>query len=65
MLIMIAIAVYQVPGLLRQKQWRELAAFALMWLVAGVYALLTAMRFPLPTLVEALTFIYEILPIPF
>ncbi len=64
-LIMAVIAIYQVPGLLRERQWRELAAFALVWLVAGAYAFLTAIRFPLPTVVEAVSFINKMLPFAF
>jgi len=64
-IIMAAIAAYQVPPLLRRKQWRELAAFAIFWLIAGIYAFLTAMDFPLPTMVEIVTFIYEKIPLPF
>lgn len=64
-LIMISIAIYQVPGLLRQKKWRELAVFALVWLVAGIYAFLAVMRYPLPSVIEMLTFANKILSLPF
>jgi hypothetical protein len=64
-LIMISIAIYQVPGLLQQKMWRELAAFALVWLTAGIYALLVVMRYPLPTVIEMLSFVNKMLPLPF
>lgn len=64
-LVMLSIAIYQVPRLLRQKQWRELAAFGLVWLAAGIYAFMTAMELPLPTIVEIVTFIYETIPLPF
>lgn len=63
--VMISIAIYQVPRLLRQKQWRELLAFGMVWLIAGVYAFLAAMEFPMPTLIEIVTLIYETIPLPF
>ncbi|MEW5921639.1 MAG: hypothetical protein AB1796_11975 [Bacillota bacterium] len=62
---MLLIAAYQVPRLLRDQQWKELFAFALVWLSAGVYALLFVMGVPLPTVVEVVTFINELLPLPF
>jgi len=64
-LIMISIAIYQVPDLLRQKKWRELAAFALLWLTAGIYAFLAVIRYPLPSVIEALVFVNKILSLPF
>lgn len=64
-IIMATIAIYQVPELLRQKQWRGLAAFILVWFAAGTYALLAAMRFPLPTVIDALSFVNKMLPFPF
>lgn len=62
---MVIIAVIQVPPLLHRKQYRELAAFGLVWLVAAVYASLVAAEVPLPSVLEILTFLYEMIPLPF
>jgi hypothetical protein len=62
---MLSIAIYQVPRLLRSRQWRELAVFGLLWLISGAYAFMVAMRVPLPTLVEVVTSIYKIIHLPF
>ncbi len=35
---MVIIALLQVPILIHKKQWKELAAFSIFWLAAGVYA---------------------------
>lgn len=61
-MIIILIAVYQVPPLLRQGEWQALFAFALVWLSAAGYALLVVMGVPLPTVVEVITLINEIVP---
>lgn len=44
---MFIIAFWQVPRLLKLKQYRELVFFLGMWIIAGVYALLVVMDFPL------------------
>jgi len=56
--IMAAIALYQVPNLVRQKKTRELAGFVLMWLVAAVYAFSVAARLLLPSVTDVLNFVY-------
>ncbi len=61
-LTMALIAAYQVPPMLRQKEWQALTAFVLVWLAGTIYALLAVARVPLPTVVEIITFINEILP---
>lgn len=57
--VMVSIAFFQVPPLLRRKQWRELLGFGLVWISAFVYASLVAMDFPLPTIMEILNFTYK------
>ncbi len=32
------IAIIQIPTLINKKQWRELICFAILWIIAGVYA---------------------------
>ncbi len=57
-LIMSLIAIFQVPALLRQKQWGELLGFSALWVIATVFALLVVLDVPLPTLLEILDFVY-------
>ncbi|RJX25622.1 MAG: hypothetical protein C4554_07165 [Dethiobacter sp.] len=59
---MIAIAVFQVPPLLKEQQYRELLGFGLVWCTAAVYALLVVARVPLPVVIDVLNFIYERIP---
>lgn len=35
---MVIIALVQAPILINKKQWKELAAFAIFWVAAGIYA---------------------------
>ncbi len=35
---MLVIALMQVPVLINKKQWKELVAFAVFWVIAGIYA---------------------------
>ncbi len=56
--IMIAIALFEAPKLLRQKQYGELLAFSAMWGMAFGYAALVVMRVELPTILNVLEFIY-------
>jgi len=58
-IIMVSIAFFQVPPLLRRKQWRELVGFFLIWLSAALYASLVVLDFPLPTMVEIINLTYE------
>jgi hypothetical protein len=58
LLIMITIALFQVPMLLRQKQYRELLGFSMIWLIATVYSLMVVLRVPLPGAVDVLEYIY-------
>lgn len=60
LMVMMALAFLQVPPLVNRKQWGELAAFAGLWVVAGVYAFLVfgfhIRGAPIiPTLVDVLT----------
>ena len=45
--IMALILAIQLPLLLKEKQWGELAAFLPLWLVATVYASLVALNIPI------------------
>ena len=47
-MLMVLIAIYQVPPLVKQKQWAELAGFALVWTMATAYALLVLSPVPVP-----------------
>ena len=37
-LVMLIIALGQVPILINKKQWKELIAFSAFWVIAGIYA---------------------------
>jgi hypothetical protein len=60
---MVSIAFFQVPGLLREKRYRELLGFTLMWVVAGGYAAAVAANIPLPTVIDVLGTIYSRIPV--
>ncbi|NLG86083.1 MAG: hypothetical protein GX489_02505 [Firmicutes bacterium] len=51
--IMAVILAIQLPLLIKEKQWRELAAFLTLWLVATVYASLVALNV-IPNSIEIL-----------
>lgn len=53
------IAFFQVPVLLRQKQWGELQSFSILWIIAAAYSLLVVLDVPLPTLLEVVDFVYS------
>lgn len=63
MLIMAAIAFFQVPRLLREKRYRELLGFSLLWFVAGAYATMVAANVSLPTVIDVLEFVYSRIPV--
>lgn len=56
--VMLAIALFEAPKLLREQQYGELLAFGVLWGVAFTYAALVVLRVELPTIVEVLVFIY-------
>lgn len=56
---MAAIALFQVPIILRKQRWRELLAFSALWLAALVYALLVAGRPAVPNPTEMLISLIE------
>ena len=64
-IVVLLIAVYQVPPLLQNKQYRELLGFGLIWFTAVIYISLVLFGFPLPTVVEVLVFMYDLIPLPF
>ena len=59
LLLMIIIAALQGPPLVRNKQYRELAGFALVWLAATIFTTLVASQVPLPHLNELLEGFYN------
>lgn len=48
MIIMVLIALYEVPRLLRNRQHRTLVVFAFLWLLAAVYGSLLLSDIPVP-----------------
>lgn len=60
-LFMILLALLQVPFLVKQKQWGDLAGYGLVWIMAATYAMLVAGRVPLPRPVEILRPLFQAL----
>lgn len=58
--IMLIIYFIEVPALFRDKMYRELLCFGLLWVLAFVYASLVALDVPLPTVVEVLEGLYSL-----
>ncbi|MFY9384727.1 MAG: hypothetical protein WAQ10_03035 [Dethiobacteria bacterium] len=58
-LIMILIALLQVPALVNGKRWPELAGFAVIWIIATLYALLISTGVPISTPTELLLSFYN------
>lgn len=61
-LVMVVIAIIEVPKLLRQKSYGEVAAFGAMWLIAFVYGGLVVLRVELPSVMDVMHSIYSIIP---
>lgn len=58
-MIMIALALIQVPAMVNQRRWAELGGYGAVWLAATAYALLIAAGVPLPNPTEALRAFYD------
>ncbi|MGI6615238.1 MAG: hypothetical protein ACOX30_04335 [Dethiobacteria bacterium] len=58
-LAMLLIVLLQVPSLISQKKWGELAGFSIVWTTATLYALLVAAEAPLPNAIELLLSFYR------
>lgn len=56
---MIALAALQIPSLITQKQWGELAAFAAIWTAGGIYASMITLEAPIPSLFEIIRFLLD------
>lgn len=46
-ILMLIIAFFEVPSLLKERKYRELTAFFVLWLIAGTYAALVVLDLPL------------------
>ena len=57
-LTMIFIALIQVPAMVNQKRWPDLAGYSAVWILATVYALLIAAEVPVPNPTELLRSFY-------
>ena len=57
-LIMVLIALIQVPSLVNGKKWPELAGFITVWIAATVYTLLITAGVPIPNPTELLRAFY-------
>ncbi|NLA26974.1 MAG: hypothetical protein GX878_06215 [Firmicutes bacterium] len=58
-LTMVLMALIQVPAMINQKKWPELAGYAAVWLAATVYALLITAGVPVPNPTELLRSFYS------
>lgn len=58
-ILMLLIALFQVPIIVNKKRWRELIAFALLWSIALAYALLVASPAVFPNPTDVLVMIIE------
>lgn len=56
---MIAMALIQVPAMVNQRKWPELAGYAAVWIPAAAYALLVAAGVPIPNPTELLRSFYD------
>ena len=45
--VMLIIAFLQIPELYKEKKYRELGAFLVMWVISGAYALVVDLDIPL------------------
>jgi hypothetical protein len=57
LLIYTFIAWTSVPGLIRKKEWRELAAFSVFYIIAFVLGLLYILDIPIPSVMKWLNYI--------
>ncbi len=58
-LVFVAIIALEVPPLVRQKMWRELAAFGLLLVVGMIYSFGQALDLPLPNPTDGIMAIFE------
>ncbi|NLP18202.1 MAG: hypothetical protein GX376_03800 [Firmicutes bacterium] len=58
LLLMIIIALLEIPKMLQKKQWGELMAFTGLWFFATLYAFLVAAEAPLPNPTELIFFLF-------
>ncbi len=64
-MIMVLIALFQVPALVRHGYWGELAAFSLLWIISGAYATLVVLNVPLIAPTDLLIeYLPRLLPLP-
>ena len=54
----VGIILYEVPGLIRQKHWRELVAFSVFLSFAFLLTLLQTLKVSLPSPVQGIEFLF-------
>lgn len=59
--VMLLIAVFQVPVLVKKEEYRELFMFTGIWLIAGIYASLVVLDIPFISPFQLITKIVEII----
>jgi len=58
-LVFVAMWVPELPGMLRRRQWRELAAFAALWAVGLTLAVLIVLDIPINQVTKLLRAVFE------
>lgn len=58
-LVFIAIIAYEAPGLIKQKMWRELAAFGVLLIIGMVYSYGQVLNLPLPNPTKGIEAVFK------
>jgi predicted membrane channel-forming protein YqfA (hemolysin III family) len=61
-LVFVIIILVDVPPLIKQRMWRELAAFSVFFIIGVVYSLGQFYHWPLPNPVKGLEMLFTIKP---
>ncbi len=59
LMIYVLIAVFQAPGLIKCRQWREFAAFAAFYAVSFALSLLYVLNVDIPSPMEGIAYIFD------
>jgi len=58
-LVFLAIIAFEVPGLIRKKMWRELAAFSVLLTIGMVLSFGQVLGYPMPNPTKGIEYIIE------
>jgi len=56
-LIYILILLFNVPGLIKRQEWRELTAFSVLYIIAFILGLMYVLDIPIPSPMEGLQYL--------